>query len=853
LISAGPDPATATPALLRGLLPVLLVSTLLLLLAVVWYGGGLPLYWELPALIDTALFIVVSAVLAFVLHRQDRARAAPQLVLCALLYLAFGLGLATVAATLLLVSASWLYGRLLLCLLFGSSAIVIGISRPLLLGLALLLALLGLLIHLPVNHRWLHLLLLATPLLLVLVSGRLPDMGRQLATALQSHNTALSALPWYCFAPILILLVAVARNAFFPSLFFDDNALHLRLWTQLLHEQRYNFDVTAQVWEVAPFLVDLLHGTLSLVAGADARGAMNLMLLALLYRQLWVLLRMIGLTPASGLLLLLLFTSTPLLANLLLSLQTELMLALLATAGTRMVLELQQRWFDSSSVTLAAIAALCCATKLPGAVLGLMLLAAGVLRLWPLRAGELWQQAWYSRVVLALFMAALTVLALNSYLTAWWHTGNPLFPLYNGIFRSPFFPAENFSDMRWLHGFNPASYVELFFNTSAYFEARNFTAGFQYLLLLPFGFAAMVRRTSPLSAAALLLPLLGYGLAMFASTQYWRYQFPVFPLAIIVIGFLLLPGPGRSPFAARSVHFAVGACLFLNFWFHPGISGFFPTPPGHLYTETSRRLLTELHAPAKALTAWVNLHASGSRVLYPPETPAGATLLGTPLYVNWYAPAREASVLRVQSPADVVAFLDTEAVDLVIWRFGMRAVPGDLRSLFRQHFAEYGYPLLQYSNTVLYRLGKTPLHYTERLRIERRSGGTLTGGSEAGRSGGTLTGDSEAGSEGTLTVGSSEGTLIGRTPLQLAQLQPNGAVVARLRTRFRCDGEGGALVAQVNWDVGTPYYREIACTGGWTDFLEAFAVPASARQGWIHASVLDAGSAEIDYLALETN
>src|SRR5690606_38852760 len=123
-------------------------------------------------------------------------------------------------------------------------------------------------------------------------------------------------VPFAWYALLVILLGATARYALFPSIGGDDNALHLRLWTELAWRHYYSFDFKAQVWSVAPFALDLLHAVPSLVAGADARGSLNLALYLLLLRQLWCILAGWGLRPADSLLLLTLFVSTPLTGNL---------------------------------------------------------------------------------------------------------------------------------------------------------------------------------------------------------------------------------------------------------------------------------------------------------------------------------------------------------------------------------------------------------------------------------------------------------------------------------------------------------------------------------------------------------
>ena len=73
-----------------------------------------------------------------------------------------------------------------------------------------------------------------------------------------------------------------------------------------------------------------------------------------------------------------------------------------------------------------------------------------------------------------------------------------------------------------------------------------------------------------------------------------------------------------------------------------------------------------MFAPVAALTTKVNTIAPGARVLYPFESPTGATLHGQPIYTPWYAPARSLrfqGLLNAQGTADFIA---AERPDFVI-------------------------------------------------------------------------------------------------------------------------------------------------------------------------------------------
>ncbi|MEY4642560.1 MAG: hypothetical protein RLZZ227_2554 [Pseudomonadota bacterium] len=787
------------------------VATAVLLLALYFYDPPVFGYWNLFLAHDVlrcagALVLLAGLLAVFVRHQ------APALLAAAVfLYLAGGLGLAQSAAALLLLVGCLLLGRRLLAVMLPGQSC--SATSAIVCGLAAYLAVLGLLIHFPLNYRTVYFALLCAPLALEAVMGRMPALFHELGAAAKQHGAAAAQIPFWIFSVGAISFTLLARYAFLPTLGFDDNALHLGLWSQLSHRRMYGFDYLTQVWEVSPFAVDLLHATVNLVAGADARGATNLLLLALLLRQLWVILATLQLGVTKRVLVLLLFLSTPMTAYLLLTLQTDLFLALLAATGVRLILELRH-WCSAQSAALLALAALACATKLPGAELGVAVLAAAALRLWSLRASAE-RPTLRALLMLGAFIGLLATLAFNAYLSAWLKTGNPVFPLYNALFKSPYFEtAANFSDARWIQGFSLSSYWDLFFNTSAYNESANFVAGFQYLLLFPLGLGALLLRPQRQHAASLLLPLFGYGLVMFAATQYWRYQFAVLPLASVVIGALLIPQYTRR--GALVVRAALLCCMALNISFYPGLSTFLQVPPGNAYTAAGKQQLIENYTPARALTAWVNANAPGSTVLYPEDIPYGATLNGKPLYTNWYSPANEAAFKALRNETEGLKFLRDNAVAYVLLYQSDGSLPGSRPWVLRDFMSRIGIPVAQAASGVLYSVAGHDVPYR-------------------------------------LAWQAADSAMADRTPRLLAGVDIGGVTIVRYRAEFACTSDSGSFVAQINWDRGEPYYHRVRCTGQSTLFSEAVPVPGGASHGDIYLSVSDTDSALITQLSLETN
>lgn len=816
-------------SLMRHLLAgrAILLLAAILFLAGLMYRQSLFEYWTMEVLSDAGLWLLGCTALMPVLAVFRIRHKWAVLCACILVYLAGGAGWGGSLVAAYFALSAFCLGRVMLYLGLPAQRAPLLLMESLLLGGGAYLAVFGAMLHFPVNHVAGHVLILTVPIVLAHLL-RLPARYRQPAAAAWRHGfeVASRANAVLLFA-LVVLTGYVARFVLFPSVTYDDHALHLRMWTVLSERHVYDFDVRSQIWAVAPFAVDLLHASLSLVAQADARAALNLALLAFLLYAFWRLTGVFVRRVNQRLLLSLLFVSTPMLSILLISLQTELMLAVLAACGSVLLLDKRVALGSAGGAAMLMLAALCAATKLPGAVLGLILLAAFAAVAW--RQSRLRVPAAQLPLLLCVTLLA-TVAALHSYAYAWHVTGNPLFPLYNAYFKSPLFGPYNFLDLRYVHGVSLTSWLGVFFNTSAFYESKNYVAGFQYLFLLPLALLSLLACRRQRRGLRILAPLCGFGFIMFLAVQYWRYLFPVMPLASAALGALFFRARRRTrsgQVLGRPV--VAGALLVFtiaNLYFLPGISWNFETPAGSLYGEQQKLRFVEKRMPEYLFNMQLNRDDPGARVLFASTRPAGATLSGTPVYTNWYAPAIQASVDAIASPAQLSAFLKEQRIRYVYWNL---AEPIDAQktfsSLLAAHLSEHGVPLQLKENMVMYRLLDMPVDYASVVDISD----FRPFGAEAAKRGGKLAPD---------------GTLLVSTLSFAVQDFPTGAAQsARYAVKLACPDKRGSLIAQINWSQGAPYYRLVHCNQDSIEMAESVPVPPGAGRG-----VLFLTSRDTDYL-----
>lgn len=391
-------------------------------------------------------------------------------------------------------------------------------------GIFVLTGVIGWTLPYKIHTRWVYTVLLAGLLWLERRAARdvLLVTWRGCADALSRSKAAASLA--------LVVAVASLSTAWLPSIFFDDLAYHSMLPTQLIHLGYYRFDVATQVWAVAPWASDIVHAVVGVLANTESRGAVNIGWFWLACCALWRFGALIGLSDKWKWLGIALYASQPYISGLFGTAQVENELVPLTLALAILCVRICRDKDPNAIHALVILAGLFAALKASQA----LVIAPFVLVCVP---------ALFKANLRKLLLAAAIALALgsSSYVYAWLATGNPLLPLFNAYFKSPFFPVTNFHDGRWSQGLNWRSVWDLTFATDKYQETSAGGAGLSVLalsipLLATLAIAALRRTT-----LWLLLALVG----MFAAIQYLRYIAPLLivaiPLALFAIDRYVAP------------------------------------------------------------------------------------------------------------------------------------------------------------------------------------------------------------------------------------------------------------------------------------------------------------------------
>ena len=402
-------------------------------------------------------------------------------------------------------------------------------------GLLVMAAALGWTLLLPIHYRWVYLLAC-----LLLLAWRRAALWSALQAAAVGWRQAVAAAPRSAAFAVLVLGLA-STACWLPTMQYDDLTYHLRLPWQLMELAVYQPAPEHQIWALAPWATDVIHAVPQLIAGAEARGPVNAIWLLMLGAAAWHLAAALGAGGLSRWLAVAMVASLPLTAGLAGGMQTELPTA--AVLLWMCVVAAAPREGRLSSWLLLAV--------LAGGLLAIKTMAALIAL--PVLVWALVRHRWPSLPRIALVVLVGLLVGASSYAYATWIAGNPVLPLFNGIFQSPYYAPVNFLDATYRIGFGADLPWRLTFHSSNYFESKDGAAGVVLVGLAGLWLLALLRPSTRAAAvvatAVLVLPLL--------PVQYLRYAYPGMVLLCVVAVSALGAATPRRPLLVALVTICV--------------------------------------------------------------------------------------------------------------------------------------------------------------------------------------------------------------------------------------------------------------------------------------------------------
>jgi|GEM_PF-538998 len=695
-------------------------------------------------------------------------------------------------------------------------------------GTIFLLVVLGVLMHTRFNYRSVYVGIFALPYLLSLASiNELGKMRRRVAASLVR-------MPYVQLAFFLLVFTYVASCAFFPTINYDDNSLHRLIGTELRFYRQVQFNFTSQEWALAPFAVDLIHGCVTFLAGRDARGATNIVFLALASWMIWRLLRLAKVQSGPRLMLCAVTISSPIIPLLITSQQVELFAICLAATAGSLILRLRRApWMD---VLVAAVGV--CALALACKITMLILLAALFVPYVILRTH--WRINFYNLRPSTKWIGVLLVfavfVALHSYVFAYIRTGNPVFPLYNGIFKSPFLPLVNYVDGRYAGNRTIFGFFKMFWSTSGFFESRDGVSGFQFIFATPIAMVLAIVDKRRRVLFLLFLAAILYSVVVFYAIQYYRYMAPAIPLSVAILAALYPSGQVASGVASR-VRFVgatllLGVITFFNLIVSPNAAwymgdGWLPL----FYRDAKQSFLAE-NNPEIILNEKLSLSGYGhERVLFDPGHPVFSTLWGTSYSQSSYMPLLAERLAATKSPSELTGVLRELGVTTIYWDLArIYEDSGSYTEKLGAVVSKYGLPIVQVGQTVAYKFMPLPVKKDLVIDFNPPTLGEFNRGVQVPQSPAGLT--------------------VSEKNSAMAHISVGNAKYAAYRVNFKCAAESEIFVAQINWQDARPYYRLVQCTGREQEFTENILVQNATGIGDAYLSTRGSDGAIVERLRI---
>jgi len=791
------------------------------------YGLFHDLPWLKHATASRVVYSLVFWSVAWFLQRRSE-RPILWLAGAMLAWMMIGIGIAQVVPVLLFIATAAVIGARLLRRGDEAPDFLIDVAA----GLGVIMGVCGVLVHFPINTPELYLALIA--ILLALNHRYLAQLWRQGCGAAGNFKAQ-------AFWPVAVLLwvAGIALSSLFlPTVSFDDLAFHLLTTTQLTLHQRFLFDFHRQLWALAPFAADLFYAIPQLLADEDCRGAVNgfyLVAIVVLGNRLLVTLSVSAAVRAFTLALLLSMPMTHALAS---SMQSETAMSFFAFAGLVVITDAGYRDALRCAKAALLIAATLLAIKTTAVFIALPLLLVAGFRL--LRA----RREGLAKMDIALFaiVGLALVAGFQSYAFSYMITGNPVYPLFNQVFRSPYLDPVNFFNPLYAGKLTWHLPFDMTFLSSSFAEARNGIFGFQFLMLSPALILLALGLRSASGVIAILALAAVYMIPVVVSQQYIRYLFPGLAMLSIALGVAAQQCASGPAYLRRTWSIAWAIAFIGNIYFMPFAGWHLESGSIDKFTATAKQAYLAEFAPERLANDYINRTAGKDAVVfYDNKSPFGAGLAGTPLYPTWYNQDVVRSLVKMDQAADLANFFKDSRVTHYVRNKGFE----------QSHFvaartAVYLEDIVSRAMLPVFASGQLVVYRVDRAKLSGR---------------GPLIRDFSLDDQAWSRIGApawlSPGTVrVSRGNYYFQSFPDPQATVLRLRATVWCEKAGANFIAHINWygkDELVPYYRVIHCDAnrGMVAVDEAMLVPAGVERGEIYIETHDAREAIISDIKLE--
>lgn len=455
------------------------------------------------------------------------------------------------------------------------------------------------------NWNWaaVHGLLLAIP---AIAAGR--SILIRVRVALRSPRSGCqTAADYWAMALLLYLLGAQFLMSLKPEVSADGIAVHLVVPMHMAAHHGWHFDVSQISWAVTPMTADWCYTTLYLLGGEFAAKLLPFVFLSISCLLIVLLCRRLASRPAA-LLIAAVYAATPAVQLITGAMFIDMIWAAFLLGAAVLIVHWTE-WRDPAALPIGGI--------LLGAAMATKFIAFSFVApclAWVFFNCFGWKRGVDRRSLAALLLATALCGSIASppYLTAWAKTGNPVFPYFNDVFRSPHYDTKpNWEDDRWRTRFTWHAPFDVTFRSSKFLESQNGALGLSWI------FVILLLVTAPRSMFT--RPVIGallvgscFFLLTWSRASYIRYLIPAFPLLLFGFAGYLRALQSEQPNLYRTVIGVTVATILSGAFLLPS-SGYwhknFCLSPLKFRMEAAEYV--EQFAPARVLVEYLNRTAPG--------------------------------------------------------------------------------------------------------------------------------------------------------------------------------------------------------------------------------------------------
>lgn len=457
---------------------------------------------------------------------------------------------------------------------------------------------------------------------------------------------------------IYSLSVIYAVVAFMPEMGYDALAMHLFVPGHMLHRSRWLFDVDTYVFAVMPMLTEWLYSIVYILSGEASARLLNVVFL-LISAKLIVEIIEYKNKEGGALWGALFFLTTPLTFAIGSSLFIDSLLCLFVLAGVYLMLIIinDDQNKNGNLFLLGIILGLMIATKSVGFIY------VSIIFIFIIFFRRLFIYNKNLNTIM-LFLFIFFLIGVIPYVNAYLISGNPVFPFFNGIFKSENFTPVNFDNPLYRSGISFKTLYDLTFISEKFLESGPGAGGFTLLLLLIPSSLYLIYTKNKIALIIGLCGLLMF-LLEFQFQSYLRYVFPVYAIFYAYIGISLSDLKVRSLFIYKISAFFAFLSLILNLIFINASASYKTFPVDLLFNKDLKSKYVLDSIPIRGAVEHINSLTTNEPVLVM-ANPMVAGLKVDALYPIWYNVKLQEKMIEAKTPEKMVQLIKDYGVKYII-------------------------------------------------------------------------------------------------------------------------------------------------------------------------------------------